>query len=126
VSCPVVSQTGFLHHNGIPAFFDFGVGADFKRPEYNIAELDQGGLGLPDRDYYLNTDGDTLEIQDAYKLLMETLLAQVEPASTDLHQRVAAVFRFEKGLAEVSLSRTDRRNLENLYHIYTRSVCPHQ
>jgi predicted metalloendopeptidase len=45
-----------MHAASIPTLFNLGVEADFKDPNTNIAQFFQGGLGLPDRDYYLSED----------------------------------------------------------------------
>jgi alkylhydroperoxidase family enzyme len=55
--------------------------------------------------------------------MMVALLTQVEQASTDLPNRAVDVYLFERSLAQISMPLVERRNLENLYHIYTRTVC---
>src|SRR5262245_36302831 len=52
----LMETTGKLHASTIPGLFNVGVEADFKNPGTNIAQIFQGGLGLPDRDYYLKDD----------------------------------------------------------------------
>ena len=55
-----------LHNLGAGAFFSFSSGQDFKNSNMEIAQFDQGGLGLPDRDYYLKTDPKSVEIRAKY------------------------------------------------------------
>ena len=55
-----------LQRRGIPVFFNFGSTQDAKDATKVIAEIDQGGLSLPDRDYYLKTDTKSVEILDEF------------------------------------------------------------
>jgi putative endopeptidase len=57
---------GYLHGNGIRALFNFGSEPDAKDSMMEIAGTDQGGLGLPDRDYYLKTDEKAVALRKAY------------------------------------------------------------
>ena len=57
---------GYLHSNGVHALFAFGSEPDAKDSMMEIAGTDQGGLGLPDRDYYLKTDEKSVELRKAY------------------------------------------------------------
>ena len=52
-----------LQRRGVTAFFNFGSGPDFKNASQVIAQLSQGGLGLPDRDYYLKPDAKSVELR---------------------------------------------------------------
>src|SRR5215469_13968451 len=55
-----------LHREGIGALFEFSSDPDFKNAKEVIAEADQGGLSLPERDYYLKEDAKSVELQKAY------------------------------------------------------------
>lgn len=57
---------GYLHSNGANALFAFGSEPDAKDSMMEIAGTDQGGLGLPDRDYYLKTDEKSVALRQAY------------------------------------------------------------
>ena len=63
---PRVERLGPLHVAGVPGLFSFRTAADFKNSKVNIAHLNQGGLSLPDRDYYLNDDAKSVEIRKRY------------------------------------------------------------
>jgi putative endopeptidase len=52
-----------LHRAGVEAMFQFSSGQDFKDSTQVIAQVDQGGLGLPDRDYYLKQDAPSVELR---------------------------------------------------------------
>ena len=111
---------GSLMAIGSPApLFQFGVGQDDKDSSKQIAQTSQGGLSLPDRDYYLKED-------DHFKTIREQYLAHVTKMFTlagDSPEKAAAeaasVLRIETELAKGSMSRVDLRVAENRYHIYT-------
>ncbi len=65
---------GALYRNGTSPFFRFGSGPDAKNSAIVIADLDQGGLGLPDRDYYLKTDEKSVEIRKQYVAHVQKML----------------------------------------------------
>ncbi len=56
----------YLHSQGIDGVFNFYSGADFKNAKEVIAQADQGGLSLPDRDYYLKDDPKSVELRKAF------------------------------------------------------------
>jgi putative endopeptidase len=97
--------------------------ADFKRPEVNAGYLDQGGLGLPDRDYYLNDDPAMAAARAAYLAYAAKLLRLTGVASTDADaaQRTKAVFDLEHRLAEIQWTRVQLRNLPARYVPWTQS-----
>ncbi|HEV2173851.1 MAG TPA: M13 family metallopeptidase, partial [Nitrospira sp.] len=101
----------------VSAFFEVGSQQDFKDATKEIAVLDQGGLGLPEKDYYLRTDAKSVEIRQEYlQHLINVLKLTGEPAakaSDDAH----AVMDLETALARISMSAVDRRDPKNVYHI---------
>jgi putative endopeptidase len=110
-----------LHQEGVSVLFNFGVRPDAKNTKDQIAAVDQGGLGLPDRDYYLKDDERSAMLRRQYaehmKAMFELLTkAQGRPADADAALRVDAVARIETALAKASLDRTARRNPDNTYH----------
>jgi putative endopeptidase len=111
---------GDLSAKGDPsAFFRFNVAQDEKDSSKQIANISQGGLSLPDRDYYIV---DSKRFQDIRKQYVEHVammfrLAGDEPAAAA--KEAATVLRVETALARASTSRTDLRQPENRYHIYT-------
>jgi putative endopeptidase len=93
------------------------VGADDKDPAVNRMQTYQGGLGLPDRDYYLKDDARYVKAREAYMAYLETLLK----LAGDEHAAQSAqdVFALEKRLAEVQWSRVDNRDPVKLYNAMT-------
>ena len=59
---------------GQGVLFDFQSDQDYKNSSQVIAEVDQGGLGLPDRDYYLKTDAKSVELRQAYVVHVQKML----------------------------------------------------
>ena len=62
----LAAEIARLHRDGVSALFDFSSGQDFKNSSEVIAQADQGGLGLPDRDYYLKDDAKSVELRQKY------------------------------------------------------------
>jgi putative endopeptidase len=100
-------------------FFNFGSEQDQKDSTQQIGEVDQAGLGLPDRDYYLNDDERSKTLRDQYVehvTKMFVLLGDTPEAAAAEAKSVMAV---ETALAQGSMSRVDRRSPANVYHITT-------
>ncbi len=100
-------------------FFNFTSGQDQKDSTQQIGDLDQAGLGLPDRDYYLNQDERSKTIRTQY----EAHVAKMFVLLGDTPEKAAAeaknVLAIETALAQGSMSRVDRRTPANVYHIMT-------
>src|SRR5713226_799638 len=62
----VLKEIGHLHAIGVSAFFNFGSGQDAKDSAREISQAVQGGLGMPDRDYYTKTDDASKKLRDQY------------------------------------------------------------
>ncbi len=105
-----------LQGEGVDAFFDFGSGQDFKDATEVIGQLDQGGLGLPDRDYYLKDDAKTRAIRAAYQEHVARMLRLCGSCAERPEEAAADIVALERKLALVSLSRVARRNPDNVYH----------
>jgi putative endopeptidase len=101
-------------------FFGFGSGQDQKDASKQIGEIDQAGLGLPDRDYYLNQDDRSKKIREQYLEHITKMFALAgdtqEQAAKEEAQHVLDI---ETALAKASTSRVDRRTPANVYHIKT-------
>jgi endothelin-converting enzyme/putative endopeptidase len=94
---------GKLHDIGIPVPFGIVAQQDLHDPTIVIAHINAGGLGMPDRDYYLKTEKRFVEARDKYHTHVAKMfeLAGVKPA--EAKQNSETVFAFEKRLAEASL-----------------------
>jgi putative endopeptidase len=97
--------------------------ADFKRPEVSVAYVGQGGLGLPDRDYYLKDDPQMAAARAAYLAYAARLLqlAGLAPKMTAAAARARTVFELERRLAQVQWPRVRLRDLAARYVPWTRA-----
>ena len=103
-------QIAYNHAAGMPGLFNIYSAQDEKNSEQVIAQLGQGGLGLPDRDYYLATDGRSKEIRAEYqKHLVRTfvLLGQTNEVAT---KSAETVLKIETALATASSTRLELRD----------------
>lgn len=100
-------------------FFNFGSDQDQKDSSQQIGEVDQAGLGLPDRDYYLNQDDRSKKIRSQYLEHMAKMFTLAGDTPEQAAKEAQHVLEIETALAEGSLSRVDRRNPANVYHIMT-------
>ena len=109
-----------LQREGMGGFFDFGSGQDFKDSTKVIAQVDQGGIGLPERDYYLREDAKSVELRTKYVAHMTRMfeLAGDKPDVAKAH--ADTVMRLETALAKGALDNVSRRNPEKVYHKITR------
>jgi len=111
---------GELEAEGSAApLFRFGVGQDEKDSSKQIAEIGQSGLSLPDRDYYLVDNAHFNEIRKQYVEHVTKMFTLAGDAHEKAASEAAAVIEIETALARASTSRTDMRDPEKRYHIYT-------
>lgn len=111
----MLALAGAMHARGAGILFDLDVGPDYKDPTLNVAHLSQGGLGLPDRDYYLKEG----EAEEAKRKAYVAHIAEVLTAS-GLDGAVAAeIMAFEKKIAEVSKRRDEMRDPDKQYNRVT-------
>ncbi len=109
----------FAHYQLIndTAWFNFGEQQDFKDARKQIAVVDQGGLGLPERDYYFRT-GDVAEKTRAQYVQHITnifkLMGEPEAKAASDAQKI---MQLETALAKVSMDITSQRDPKNIYHL---------
>ena len=105
-----------LHRQGSKALFTFSSGSDFKDASRMIAELDQGGLGLPDRDYYVKDDPRSAEIRQKYVDHVQKMFQLLGDSPDNAAAAAKAVMAIESGLAGNALDQTTRRDPQRVYH----------
>jgi putative endopeptidase len=105
-----------FHTYRIPAVFGFGAAQDFKNSSSVIAQVGQGGLGLPDRDYYTNSDDKSKQTRDEYAHHVARTFQLIGDDPDRAAAEAATVMSIETKLAENSLTRVQRRNPEANYH----------
>ena len=108
------AAAGFITFN---AFFRFGSRQDLEDPTSQIATVDQDGLGLPSREFYVKTDPQsaTLRLQYEHHISRMLQLAGEPPARADME--ASAVLALETVLARASIDRASHRNPTSVYHL---------
>lgn len=103
-----------LHAIGVDAGFALNPAQDYHDSSQTIAEIDQGGIGLPERDYYLRTDADSRKLRVAYEAHVAKMLAlSGDPAAAP---EARAILAFETTLAHAAKPVADLREPEATYH----------
>jgi endothelin-converting enzyme/putative endopeptidase len=107
-----------LHHNMLGSFFfNSGTTQDAVDSSLIIVSLDAGGLGLPDRDYYLKTDAHSVQIRNEYLDYIQQQLILAGENGEQAKGDADSILRIETNLATASLTRVERRDPHNLYHM---------
>jgi endothelin-converting enzyme/putative endopeptidase len=105
-----------LHRVGVGVFFEFSPEPDPKNSMQMIANIDQGGLGLPDRDNYLKDDPRSAKLREEYLAHVQNMLQLLGESSTEAAADARAVLRTETDLAKGSLDRVSRRDPNQTFH----------
>lgn len=119
---------GILHRQGISAFWGCGVDQDLKNSEIMALYLGQDGLGLPDRDYYLNDDEKSREIRRKYSIYADQMLSLSGTISA--YRPLSKIFTdIETRLAKASMTQVELRDIEKQYNKMTAAelgaISPH-
>ena len=104
------------HHHGWDPLFNFGGTPDFKNSTMVIAAASQGGLGLPDRDYYVRDDSTAKNLRTAYLEYISRTLGLVGDAQPVADSEAHRIVNLETALARASLTRVERRDPNANYH----------
>ncbi|HEY2476229.1 MAG TPA: M13 family metallopeptidase, partial [Candidatus Cybelea sp.] len=108
-----------LQAAGVNVFFRFAASPDRKNSAQNIAFVGQGGLGLPDRDYYTRTDPKSTAIVAAYRAHVAAMFQLLGDPAADAATEAASVFSTEEALAKAQLTIVQRRDPQATYHKMT-------
>jgi predicted metalloendopeptidase len=117
----LLAVAGSLQRRGVKVLFDLEVEPDYKKPEVNIAYLGQGGLGLPDREFYLGTDERFATLREGYRGHVARMLELSGLSAADARQRAADVVALETALAKAAMPREKLRDPEQRYHKVDRA-----
>ena len=104
-----------LHAAGVPVLFNFSADVDLKDFDRQLGYANQGGLGLPDRDYYTRTDPDTRALLGRYRTYIETILQLSGTPADKVSVESGWVLSIEMQLAQASLSLLQLRDPNNAY-----------
>ncbi|MGH6829129.1 MAG: M13 family metallopeptidase [Rhizomicrobium sp.] len=99
---------------GTMSIYDIGIGVDDKHPDNYSVNLDQSGLGLPDRDYYLSDAAPLVKTRAAYRQYLADMMRLA--GMDDADARAARILALETAIAKVQWSRAERRDEDKVYN----------
>jgi len=114
------AEVAHLQSVGVGALFQFGSTQDMKDSTRVIGGADQGGLGLPDRDYYTKTDDKSKQIREQYQEHIAKMFGLVGDDAAKSAVEAKTILDLETRLAEASLTNVERRDPEKTYHKMSR------
>jgi putative endopeptidase len=112
----VKNEIAYLHTIGVRVLFGFFATQDEKDSKSVIGQLSQGGLGLPDRDYYIAADEKSKKIREEYELYVANMLTLAGDDAAVAKTHAALVMALETQLAKASFTRVERRDAEKNYN----------
>jgi putative endopeptidase len=115
----LAKELAHLHAIGVAAAFDVGSEVDMKDAAHMIAGIGQGGLGLPDRDYYVRDDARAKDIRAAYEKHVAATFALLGEKPRRAAADAKTVLALESDLAGASLTRVELRDPQKVYHHMT-------
>ncbi len=117
----LLDEIAGLQQRQINVFFAFAPMPDLKDAKMTIAGLDQGGLGLPEKDYYFRTDAKSVEIRQKYLATIAKMFTLIGVPAPQAAKKAATVMAIETELAKGSLDVTSRRDPQKLFHEMPKS-----
>jgi predicted metalloendopeptidase len=112
----VLKEVAHLHLIGVNALFNFGSGQDDKDSTREIAQALQGGLGMPDRDYYTKTDDASKKLRDAYVAHVTKMLSLLGEPAAKAGDDAKKIMALETSLAQASRTRVELRDPQKNYN----------
>jgi putative endopeptidase len=112
----VVAENAFTSGYRHSTLFRFDSGQDAKDSSQAIAQTDQGGLGLPDRDYYIKDDAKSQDLRKSYLAHVQKMFELLGNKSETAATEAQTVMRIETALAQGSMTRVERRDPQKIYH----------
>ena len=110
----LAAEIARFHNQGVDGFFRFSSTPDSDDARMTIADVDQGGLGLPDKSYYLQ-DKDA-EKREKYVIHISRMFQLIGAPAAEADAKAKAILAIETSLAKASLDRTARRNPHLLHN----------
>ena len=117
----LLKEIAHFHTIGAGVLFDFGSHADSKDSSHELAQASQGGLGLPDRDYYTKTDDASKKLRDQYVEHVAKMLTLLGQPATSASEDAKKILALETKLAEASRTRVQLRDPQKNYNKMTVS-----
>ena len=116
-----MAQAAHMHTYGSGVFFNEGIGQDSKNSDVMAYNMYQGGLGMPNRDYYFNTDARTVKVREAYPLYIARIFMNMGADSGQAKKKAAEILAFETKLAKASRKLEDLRDPYKNYNKFAIS-----
>ena len=117
----VTAEIARVHREGVNALFEMGSGSDFKDASHIIADVDQGGMGLPEREYYFRKDEKSEDLRKKYVAHIQKMFELLGDAPEKATAEAKKVMEIETGLANGALDVVSRRDPAKIYHKMTRA-----
>ncbi len=115
----LMSLIAWMHRGIADALFNSQVMADMKSSNDNLLYLAQGGMGMGDRDYYLEKDANTTRVREAYVSYIERLFTLIGYKKGAAKKAAKHVMTIENALAQVAMTREETRDYSKLYNVTT-------
>ncbi|HEX8250801.1 MAG TPA: M13 family metallopeptidase [Pyrinomonadaceae bacterium] len=112
-------QIALMHNSGLPALFGFGGGADLKNSSMVIINAGQGGLSLPNRDYYTQSDERSQETRRRFTEYMTNMFKLLGDKAPQAATNAQTVMNIQTRLAKAALGQVEMRNPDNRYNKIT-------
>jgi putative endopeptidase len=111
------SEIAYFHREGLPALFGFGSSPDFKNSAMTIGSAGQGGLSLPNKDYYTKTDDKSKALREAFVQHVTAMFQLLGDAPDAAAKNAQTVMAIETRLAQNSRGPVELRDPTTQYHI---------
>jgi putative endopeptidase len=118
----LVTTLAHLEKIGGGGPFGLMIDQDMKDSERYIIHLCQSGLGMPDRDYYLKSDAESLRVRSAYLKHLEAMFALMGKTKTEARRARETIMRLETAIAKISMTKEDLRDVDKTYHLMRLSA----
>ena len=109
-------QIAMMHSGGVPVLFGFGAGADAKNSSMNIANASQGGLSLPNRDFYTKGDPKSQETRDNFREYVVNMFKLLGDDEETARMEAFSVMRIQTRLANASKAPVELRDPQKRYN----------
>jgi putative endopeptidase len=119
------SEIIYLHRAGFPVLFGFGSGPDFKNSSMNVGNAGQGGLSLPNKDYYTKTDEKSVKLREAFVQHMTNMFQFLGDAPEQAAKNAQTVMAVETRLAQNSRGPVELRDPTTQYHMLSTADLDH-
>lgn len=113
----VQAQIAYMHRHGIPTLFSYGSLPDLKNSSMVLAFAGQGGLSLPNRDYYTKTDEASVKLREAFVKHVTNMFHLVGDTPEQATKNAQAVLAFQTRLAQNSRTPVELRDPTTQYHL---------